>query len=70
MKTKRLKGSRSIIKGKLKQKAAKLSDNDSRYAEGREEELVGRLQRLGRTRKELESMLAPRRSEPRPRRRD
>jgi uncharacterized protein YjbJ (UPF0337 family) len=70
MKSTRLKGSWNIIKGKLKQKCAKLAENDSRYAEGREEELVGRLKRLGKTRTDLEQILGRSRSASRPRRRD
>ncbi len=47
-----------IIKGKLKQKYAALTDNDLRYVEGQEEELLGRIQRLtGQNRKELEKLI-------------
>jgi uncharacterized protein YjbJ (UPF0337 family) len=53
-----VKGDWNIIKGKLKQKFAKLTDNDLRFAEGQEEELVGRLQKLtGRTRDEIEVII-------------
>ena len=39
----------SEIKGKLKQKYAQLTDDDLKIAEGKEEELLGRLQqRLGK----------------------
>jgi len=39
----------SEIKGKLKQKYAQLTDDDLKFAEGKEEELLGRLQqRLGK----------------------
>jgi uncharacterized protein YjbJ (UPF0337 family) len=69
MKT-QLKGSWNIIKGKLKQKCAKLSDNESRYAEGREEELVGRLKRLGKSRKDLDQMLGESRRPTRGKRHD
>ena len=42
------------VKGKLKQKYAELTDDDLTYAEGKEDELLGRLQkRTGRTREEL-----------------
>lgn len=40
------KGDWNIAKGKLKQKFAQLTDNDLRYTQGQEEELVGRLQKL------------------------
>jgi uncharacterized protein YjbJ (UPF0337 family) len=49
-----IKGSWNEIKGKLKQQYAKLTDNDLKFAEGKEEELIGRLQRkLGKTRDEV-----------------
>jgi uncharacterized protein YjbJ (UPF0337 family) len=49
-----MKGSWNEVKGKLKQKYGQLTDNDLTFAEGKEDELLGRLQkRLGRTRDEL-----------------
>lgn len=49
-----MKGSWNEIKGKLKQKYGQLTDNDLAFAEGKEDELLGRLQkRLGRTKDEL-----------------
>jgi len=49
------------MKGKLKQKYGQLTDDDLTFAEGKEEELLGRLQqRLGKTkedvRRELEEL--------------
>ncbi len=45
-----MKGNWNIIKGRLKQKWAKLTDDDLRFVEGKEEELVGRIQkRTGET---------------------
>ena len=53
-----MKGNWNITKGKLKQKWAKLTDNDLRYEEGQEEELVGRIQkRTGETREAIERAL-------------
>ena len=50
-----IKGDWNIAKGKLKQKFAQLTDNDLRYTQGQEEELVGRLQKLtGETREAME----------------
>lgn len=50
-----LKGNWNVLKGKLKEKYAQLSDNDLLYVEGKEEELIGRIQqRIGRTRREVE----------------
>ena len=49
-----MKGSWNEVKGKLKQKYGRLTDDDLMFAEGKEDELLGRLQkRLGRTKDEL-----------------
>jgi uncharacterized protein YjbJ (UPF0337 family) len=49
-----LRGSWNEIKGKLKQKYGQLTDQDLTFAEGKEDELLGRLQkRLGKTKEEL-----------------
>ena len=49
------KGDWNIIKGKLKQKWAKLTDNDLQYVEGKHEELFGRIQKCtGETREAIE----------------
>jgi uncharacterized protein YjbJ (UPF0337 family) len=49
-----IKGNWNEVKGKLKQKYGALTDDDLMLAEGKEEELFGRLQkRLGKTRKEI-----------------
>ena len=48
------KGSWNELKGKLKQKYAQLTDDDLAFAEGKEDELLGRLQqRLGRSKEDL-----------------
>jgi len=50
-----VKGDWNIAKGKLKQKWAKLTDDDLQYAEGKHEELFGRIQkRTGETREAVE----------------
>jgi len=50
-----IKGDWNITKGKLKQKWAKLTDDDLQYAEGKQEELLGRIQkRTGETREAIE----------------
>lgn len=50
-----IKGDWNIIKGKLKQKWASLTDDDLQYAEGQQEELLGRIQkRTGETRETIE----------------
>jgi len=49
-----LKGSWNEIKGKLKQKYADLTDDDLTFAEGKDDELLGRLQKkLGRSKEEI-----------------
>ena len=58
MTTLQMKGNWNVIKGRLKQKFADLTDNDLRYEDGKEEELLGRLQqRTGKTKKEIERVL-------------
>lgn len=48
------KGSWNEIKGKLKQKYGDLTDDDLTFAEGKEDELYGRLQKkLGKTKDEI-----------------
>lgn len=47
-------GNWNELKGKLKQKYAELTDNDLVYAEGKENELLGRIQKVtGKTKDEL-----------------
>jgi uncharacterized protein YjbJ (UPF0337 family) len=49
-----IKGNWNEIKGKLKQKYAQLTDDDLTFAEGKEDELLGRLQqRLGKSKEEV-----------------
>ncbi len=53
-----LKGKWNEMKGKIKQAHADLTDNDLRYEEGKDDELVGRLQqKLGKSRDEVITML-------------
>jgi len=49
-----LKGNWNEIKGKLKQKYGELTDDDLTFAEGKDDELLGRLQqRLGKSKEEI-----------------
>ena len=49
-----IKGNWDVIKGKLKQKFAKLTDDDLLFIDGKEDELLGRLEkRLGKTKEEM-----------------
>ncbi|MNW72955.1 hypothetical protein D3C86_18460 [compost metagenome] len=52
------KGRWNEIKGKVKQQYADLTDDDLLYAEGKEDELVGKLQKkTGKTQDEVNSWL-------------
>ena len=58
MNTLEIKGDWNITKGKLKQKWAQLTDDDLRYTEGRQDELIGRIQkRTGENREAVEKAL-------------
>lgn len=49
-----IKGAWNEIAGKLKQKYADLTDDDLAFAEGKEEELLGRLQKkMGKTKEAI-----------------
>ncbi len=53
-----IKGNWNELKGKLKQKYSKLTDDDLLFTEGKEDELLGRLQKkLGKTKEEVRSMI-------------
>jgi uncharacterized protein YjbJ (UPF0337 family) len=52
------KGRWNELKGIVKQKYADLTDDDLLYIEGKEDELLGRLQKkLGKSKEEVEHML-------------
>jgi uncharacterized protein YjbJ (UPF0337 family) len=54
----KIKGNWNVLKGKIKQKYANLTDSDLLYEEGKEEELLGRLQqKTGKTKQELKSWI-------------
>ncbi len=58
MKEWQIKGDWKTIKGKLKQNYAELTEDDLVYEEGREQELIGRLQKkLGKSAEEIRKML-------------
>jgi uncharacterized protein YjbJ (UPF0337 family) len=58
MNTDTMKGNWNVTKGKLKQKFAQLTDNDLAYVKGKEDELLGRIQKkTGQTREALEQFL-------------
>lgn len=54
----KLKGNWSQIKGMLKQEWADLTDDDLLYEEGREDELIGRIQKkTGETKEEINAFI-------------
>lgn len=59
MNTTEVKGNWNEQKGKLKQKFADLTDNDLMFAEGKKDEMLGKLQvKLGKTKEELHAIIA------------
>jgi uncharacterized protein YjbJ (UPF0337 family) len=53
-----IKGDWNITKGKLKQKWAKLTDDDLQFVEGKQEELLGRIQKsTGESREAIEKAI-------------
>ncbi|WP_235938259.1 CsbD family protein [Chitinophaga solisilvae] len=54
----KLKGNWNEFKGKLKQQYADLTDDDLLYVEGKEDELLGRIQKkTGKTKEEVKSWI-------------
>jgi uncharacterized protein YjbJ (UPF0337 family) len=54
----KLKGNWNEIKGKLKQRFAVLTDNDLLLTEGKDDELLGRLQlKLGKTKEQIQKII-------------
>jgi uncharacterized protein YjbJ (UPF0337 family) len=54
----KLKGNWNELKGKLKEKYGELTDDDLTYAEGKEDQLLGKLQKkTGAAKEELSKML-------------
>lgn len=54
-----LKGNWNETKGKLKQKFAMLTDSDVLLVEGKQDEMLGRLQvKLGKTKEEIQKLIA------------
>ncbi len=56
-----VKGTWNTVKGKLKQAYGNLTDDDLKYEEGKEDELLGRLQKkTGKTKDELKKWFSSR----------
>lgn len=54
-----LKGNWNEIKGKLKQQYAQLTDDDLLLIDGKNDELLGRLQiKLGKTKEQMQKLIA------------
>jgi uncharacterized protein YjbJ (UPF0337 family) len=54
-----MKGNWNEQKGKLKQKFAQLTDDDLMFAEGKKDEMLGKLQiKLGKSKEEMEEILS------------
>lgn len=54
----KVKGNWNVIKGKLKQQYSDLSDDDLTYAEGKEDELLGRIQKkTGKSKDEIKDFV-------------
>ncbi|MEZ4947855.1 MAG: CsbD family protein [Saprospiraceae bacterium] len=54
----KIRGNWNEIKGKIKQEYGELSDNDLAYTEGKEDELIGRLQqKLGKSKEEVKNFI-------------
>jgi uncharacterized protein YjbJ (UPF0337 family) len=50
----KLRGSWNEVKGKIKQEYANLTEDDLKYEEGKDDELIGRLQKkIGKTKEEV-----------------
>jgi uncharacterized protein YjbJ (UPF0337 family) len=59
MNTTEIKGNWEEQKGKLKQQFATLTDDDLLFAEGKKEEMMGKLQiKLGKTKEELHKVIS------------
>ena len=53
-----LKGNWNEVKGKAKQEYADLTDDDLMYEEGKDEELIGRIQqKIGKTKQEVKDWI-------------
>ncbi len=56
--TDKLKGNWNQLKGKMKQEHADLTDDDLQYQEGKEDELLGRLQeKMGKTKEQVKDWI-------------
>ena len=56
--TQKMKGNWNVMQGKLKQEYAELTDDDLQYAEGKEDEVIGKIQKkTGKAMSEIKSFI-------------
>ena len=56
--TDKIKGNWNMIKGKLKEEYGDLTDDDLTYAEGEEDQLIGKIQKkTGKTKEEIKEFV-------------
>lgn len=56
--TDKLKGNWNLVKGKLKQEYGELADDDLTLVEGKEDEIIGRIQKkTGKTKEEVKKFI-------------
>ena len=54
----KLRGNWNELKGKIKQQYAELNDDDLKYEEGKDDELIGRIQKkIGKTKEDVISWI-------------
>jgi len=54
----KIKGNWNLLKGKLKEEYGELTDDDLAYAEGHEEQLLGKIQkRTGKTKEQIKDFI-------------
>ncbi len=56
--TDKIRGNWNVLKGKVKQNYAELTDDDLKYEEGQEDELLGRIQKkTGKTKEQVKEFI-------------
>ncbi len=56
--TYKIKANWKVLKGKVKQEYSELTDDDLKYVEGKEDELIGRIQKkIGKTKEEVNEFI-------------
>ena len=56
--TDKMKGNWNVVKGKLKQQYGDLTDDDLEYTEGKEDEVLGRIQKkTGKSKEEVKKFI-------------